>query len=242
LAAAGLALFTPSCSDNNSSLFITAVLYPQAPQCVLTPDLTSVSIGSGVLDLGFRKNYKGTLLVGNQLTSRGSKQTLRSETSRVTLRGAEINLNTSTGENLFQFSVNGSGFVDVSRGEDSGFGLFEAELIPASLGEQLTGLLEIPEGGSVQVVALVRVFGQTLGNQELTSSELSFPITVCTGCLVRYPLSAINLVTGFCLTGTTELPVPGCRLGQDDPIDCRSCAATNDLCKKIPGSGPDGGL
>src|SRR3954468_3826379 len=183
LAAAGLAIFTPSCSDNNSSLFITGVLYPTPPQCALTPELTAVSLGSGILDLGFRQNYKASLLVGNQLTSRGSKQTLRTETSRVTLRGAEVHLNTSTGQELFKFSVNGSGFVDVNRGEDSAFGLFEAELIPGSIGQQLTTTLGIPAGGTSQVIALVRVFGETLGNQELTSSELSFPITVCTGCL-----------------------------------------------------------
>ena len=236
--AAGLALFTPSCSDNNSSLFITNVLYPPPPQCTIQADLTSVSLGSGTLDLEFTKSYKAALLVGNQLTSRGSKQTLRTETSRVTLRGAEITLTTAQGQELFKFSVNGTGFVDVSRGEDSGFGLFGAELIPASIGEQLTGLLGIPPGGSSQVVALVRVFGSTLGNQELTSSELSFPITVCTGCLIEYPLAAIVPSSGECATGVTELPVPGCRPGQDDKIDCRSCASTHDLCRFPPESQP----
>jgi hypothetical protein len=242
-AAAGLAIFTPSCSDNNSSLFITNVLYPPPPQCTITADVTSTALGSGTLDLEFTKSYKAALLVGNQLTSRGSKQTLRTETSRVTLRGAEITLTTSTGQELYKFSVNGTGFVDVSRGEDSGFGLFGTELIPASIGEKLTEDLMIPAGGSNQVIALVRVFGTTLGNQELTSSELSFPITVCTGCLIEYPLAALvpigpNGATQVCARGATELPVPGCRPGQDDKIDCRACAATHDLCMSPPGSEP----
>jgi hypothetical protein len=241
VATAGLAIFTASCSDNNSSLFITGVLYSTPPQCVLTADLAETTLGSGTLDLAFTRSYSASLLVGNQLTSRGSKQTLRTETQRVTLRGAEINLTDSTGNSLFKFSVNGTGFVDVSRGEDSGFGIFGAELIPASIGEQLVKTLGISPGGSGQVIALTRVFGSTLGNQELTSSELSFPITVCTGCLIQFPLVALTPTDPqICIRGATELPIPGCRVGQDDPIDCRSCAATNTLCESPPGGGSSG--
>ena len=243
-ATAGLAIFTPSCSDNNSSLFITNVLYPTPPQCTITADLTSPALPSGTLDLAFTQSYEATLLVGNQLTSRGSKQTLRTETSRVSLRGAEVTLNNSTGQELFKYSVNGTGFVDVSRGEDSGLGLFAAEIIPASIGQQLTGLLAIPAGGSNQVVALIRVFGSTLGNQELTSAELSFPITICTGCLIDYPLAAIiPTKPPTCARNSNELPVPGCRRGQDDFVDCRSCAGTQDICLFVPVSElPDGGM
>jgi hypothetical protein len=43
-----------------------------------------------------------------------------------------------------------------------------------------------------QVIALVRVFGTTIENEDVASSELSFPITYCEGCLVHYPLAAIN--------------------------------------------------
>lgn len=245
-AAVGVAVFTPGCADNNSSLFIASVLYDLAPQCEVQADLTAPTLGGGTLDLAFRKTYEASLLVGNQLASRGSKETLRAETSRVTLRGAEITVSDSTGVDLYTFSVNGTGFVDVSRGEDSGLGIFEAELIPASIGDELLTRLNqfkmanksTSQETSQQVVAKVRVFGDTLGNEELTSSELSFPITYCEGCLINYPLEAIGVNPATnqpqCSNMLTNVPQGGCRLGQDDPVDCRTCSATLALCNNVP--------
>jgi hypothetical protein len=242
LGTAGSAVLAPGCADNNSSLFITAVLYRKPPQCVVIADQTQETLGGGVLDLSFTKSYVAALLVGNQLTSRGSKQTLRTETSRVTLNGAEITLTDSQGHEIARYSVNGTGFVDVSRGEDSGFGIFDAELIPASMGTKLDTAMTMTKMGianpslqtSDQVVARVRVFGSTLGNEDVTSSELSFPITYCQGCLVDFPLAAIDPTSNTCDVAPTDLPVGGCRVGQDDPIDCRVCASTMDLCNKVP--------
>jgi hypothetical protein len=239
-AAAGVPVLTPACADNNSSIFIAAVLYDPPPQCMVTADLTSTTLGGGTLDLAFRKTYDASLLIGNQLASRGSKQTLRTETSRVTLRGAEITVSDSTGADLYNFSVNGTGFVDVNRGEDAGLGIFDAELIPASIGDKLLTRLNafkvannsMSQETSQQIVAKVRVFGDTLGNEDLTSSELSFPITYCEGCLIEYPSEA-NL-NGKCGAMLTNLPQGGCRIGQDDPIDCRSCSSTLALCDDIP--------
>jgi hypothetical protein len=86
-----------------------------------------------------------------------------------------------------------------------------------------------------QVIALVRVFGTTIENEDVASSELSFPITYCEGCLVDYPLAAVNPQTDKCVNnGATEPPVAGCKPGQDDPIDCRTCASTNTLCENAP--------
>ncbi len=246
-ATVGVAVFAPACADNNSSLFISGVLYDQAPQCTVTADLTQPMLGGGTLDLAFRKTYEASLLVGNQLAARGSKETLRAETSRVTLRGAEVTLTSAQGTQLYRFSVNGTGFVDVSRGEDSGLGIFDAELIPASIGTELLGRLNALKMANMStsqdtsdlVVAKVRVFGDTLGNEDLTSSELSFPITYCEGCLIEYPLSTVTTVKGdpnlHCRGTATDLPQSGCRPGQDDAVDCRSCAATNPLCDIIPG-------
>jgi len=246
LVAVGAAALIPACADNNSSLFIANVLYDEPPQCIVIPDITSTSLGGGTLDLAFRKTYEASLLVGNQMAARGSKETLRAETSRVTLRGAEITISDSTGNTLYNFSVNGTGFVDVSRGEDAAYGIFDAELIPASVGDKLLARLNdlkaktnsTSQQTSDQVVAKVRVFGDSLGNEDITSSELSFPITYCEGCLIEYPLIAVGTADAMgvqhCQNDLTDLPVPGCRLGQDDPIDCRSCSATNTLCDVVP--------
>jgi hypothetical protein len=241
-ATVGVAVFAPACADNNSSIFIAGVLYDQPPQCFVIPTLVSPMLGGGTLDLAFRKTYEASLLVGNQLAARGAKENSRAETSRVTLRGAEVTLTSAQGAQLYRFSVNGTGFVDVSRGEDSGLGVFDAELIPASIGSELLdrlNTLKTMTGSTSQetsdlVVAKVRVFGSTLGNEDLTSSELSFPITYCEGCLIDYPLEALTLGTNTCGNMLASLPQGGCRRGQDDPVDCRTCSGSNPLCTNFP--------
>ncbi len=232
--AAATAVFSQGCADNNSSLFIVGVEYDKPPTCVVTADPTQEELGYGILDVAFRSDYQAWLLVGNQFTPRGSKQTLRTETTRINLRGAEVTLTNSDGSALKdgnttvgQFSVYGSGYADSSTSEEPGWGLFAADLIPSSVGDILAKPFNGKPGGINTVVATVRVFGNTLGNTSVTSGELSFPIQVCYGCLVQYPLEALvfptNGGTPTCSAGSTDIPVPGCRVGQDDTVDCRSC-------------------
>jgi hypothetical protein len=224
------------CADNNSTLFIAGVLYPKAPTCTVTNDPTSEILGSGTLDVAFRTDYQAWLLVGNQFAPRGSKQNLRTETTRIILTGAEVSLAKSSGEAIKggDFSVYGSGFVDSSLSEEPGFGLFEADLIPSTIGATLAAPL-IGTAKINAVVATVKVFGNTLGGQSVESAPLTYPIQVCYGCLVQYPLAALD-ATNQCLTNSTDAPIPGCRLGQDDYVDCRLCAGSIAYCKAPPGS------
>jgi hypothetical protein len=227
--AAATTIFTSACVDNNATMFIVGVLYRVAPGCTVTNDPNNTFLGSGILDVAFTKSYQATLLVGNQYTTRGNKQNLKVETTRVNLKGAEVTLKDSQGNETAKFSVYGSGFADSSKGEDPGYGIFDADLIPESIGQALADQLGKNRDARTQVVASVRVFGDSLGNQSVTSGELSYPIDICYGCLVTYPLTAVN-GKNECVATATEVPVTGCRLGQDDPIDCRSCKATYSVC------------
>jgi hypothetical protein len=104
-------------------------------------------------------------------------------------------------------------------------------IIPASIGVDLRESLEGEGlGSSVTVVAEVRVFGHTLGGDEIESAIFNFPIDVCYGCLVAFPLEAVE--NGSCLNATEAAPdFDGCRAGQDDPIDCRACVVSQpDVC------------
>src|SRR5690606_8651239 len=119
---------------------------------------------NGVLDRLFANDYTAALLIGNQLTARGSREQLRTETSRVTLRGAEVRLETLKGAELAPaFSSTATGFVDAAAGTDPSLSVMYASLIPASISSTL------PQG---TVVAKVRVFGNTLGGQDVESAEL----------------------------------------------------------------------
>jgi hypothetical protein len=213
LATAAAMGLSAGCAPNDSALFIRGVLAQQPPQCIVKNDPSSLMLGMGVLDREFAQTYVAALLVGNQLVRRGSKDQLRTETSRVRLEGAIVSVGTAAGSTIQEFSTIGTGFVDPGTGDEPGYGVMFATLIPPGAGAP---------GEVVNVT--VRVFGTTLGGQEIESGDISFPIAICQGCLVSYPSDAIDPATGQCLVGGDATVDPPCQPGQDDPMDCRLCA------------------
>ncbi|HMJ10785.1 MAG TPA: hypothetical protein VK524_05230, partial [Polyangiaceae bacterium] len=129
------------------------------------------------------------------------------------------------GKQLVEYTTDGTGFVDPSDGSTPGFGIMSVELIPP-------GLANLPD--NTDVVVGVRVFGDTLGGREVESSQLTFPIFVCNGCLVSYPNVAIDPASRAC--NSTEVPSdpPPCQVGQDDAVDCRYCAGSTGACQVAP--------
>ena len=207
-------LFASGCVNNESSLFIKGVLKLEAGDCTASADASGTMLAGGIMDPALTNRYMAALLVGNQMVPRGDPDQVRTETARVSLRGAEVRLADSEGNPLDEFSVDGTGFVDPSGGETPGYGIMFATLIPDSGG--------LPS----YVIANVKVFGRTLGGRELESNELAFPIEVCQQpCLISYPLEADDPSrSGYqcarAADGDLERP---CFLGQDEPVDCRLC-------------------
>ena len=231
----GTLAFAPSCATNDSSMFIVGVIDIDLSTCLAKPDTTAALLSGGVLDTAFRQDYTAFLLVGNQLTQRGSREQLRTETSRVSLRGAEVTLTTLAGKDIAlsptttaHFSTVGTGFVDPAAGDAPSYAAVSVNLIPAAV--VASGALP------AQVLAKIRVFGDTLGGKAVTSSELDFPITVCQGCLVTYPAQGDPTSTTYMcptpsstdMTATTAGP---CVQGQDVPFSCTMCSGAYDICK-----------
>lgn len=221
---APVALATQGCAENDTILFVRAVLKLQPGECIAKGDPNSVMLLGGVMDVHFTSNYNAALLVGNQLVRRGSKNQLRTESNRVVLKGAEVTLLTDQEETIAEFTVPGVGFVDVSSAEDPAYGVIATTLIPSGVGVS-AGKLYLVE---------VRAFGETLGGTEVTSAPLRYPIYTCDRCLISYPLDAADpaqLPTYVC-TSTEKLEdEPPCYAGQDDYIDCRACAAIDPACQ-----------
>jgi hypothetical protein len=220
------ALAAQGCEDNESSLFIVGVLAIEKTDCILTHEGTSILRTSGVLDLSLRSSYTAGLLVGSQLTQRGSRDQLRTETARLSLRGAEVRLESSTGGVIAEYTTIGTGFVHPAGGAEPGYGWMSVDLIPAGA----------PIGQGL-VVANVRVFGDTLGGAEIESNEYPFAIRVCHGCLVSYPAEAADMTQGpgvyLCAVRGDDTPVSEeqvCRIGQDVAVLCSDCAAQSAVC------------
>jgi hypothetical protein len=221
------AVASVGCADPETSIFIQHNLKIESPACVARSDPEATSLGSGLLDVAFNLEYTASLLVGNQLTPRGEKPKLRPETMRVQLRGAEVMLTDLQGNVIEDsFSVPGTGFIDPSAGENPGYGVTFAELIPATVGDRLRRQLEpVGRGASRTVIAEVRVFGDTLGGAEVESGPFIYPITVCYGCSVFFPLDALQATNNqqLCTNVGDFSGEFACRMGQDEGTDCRLC-------------------
>ncbi len=230
LLALGSLTLIAGCVDNDSSLFILGVIDTNQSTCLAKPDTTSAMLPSGTMDTEFINSYTADLLVGSQLTQQGSREQLRAETSRISLRGAEVTLTSLNGQKTYgKYSTVGTGFVDPSSGDAPTYAAMAVNIIPPGI----AGLSQ------TVVLAKIRVFGSTLGGESVTSSELDFPITVCRGCLVQYPASANDPASGskgyHCTdsastTSAAMAPVQPCLLGQDQPISCTLCVA-HPLCE-----------
>lgn len=221
-----------SCADNDTSLYVAAVLAPQAPACTFTADPSATQLLRGTLDVALNRSYSAVLLVANQLAPRGDKAQLRAETQGVELRGAEVRLTDAKGTVIEEFSTPTGGFVAPNTGETAGYGVTSVTLVPPDRGDRL--LESVSRDGARSVIANVRVFGDTLGGIEVTSGEFSFVIRVCAGCLIDFPPDALEAPAvgqpEECIGPAEDVKAEQCVFGQDARVDCRQCASQLAVC------------
>lgn len=246
-AATGTALMlgvVPGCADDESSLFIRQAQVPQAVSgggCKVDASASASVRMGGTLDVAIATQYVAHLLVGNQMVDRGSRNDIKTETSRVQLEGSEVYVTDASGKQIAgPYTVPGTGFIDPASGSNPSFGLINSVLIDSVTGSKLRAdLSEQPHGTIRRLTAHVKAFGRTLGGTEVSSGDWSFPIDVCYGCLVSFPLEAINpaLQQQPNCRGGAEAKIPSpCHVGQDDPVDCRIChavAPTSGVCEPV---------
>lgn len=233
-AAGGVLLLgiAPGCADSESVLFIRQVQIPQKSSggtCTVDNSPSAAHRAAGILDVAIASQYEATLLVGSQLVDRGSKDDLRTETSRVQVEGSEVYLTDSAGRTIGgPYTVPSAGMIDPANGTNPSFGLVQSVLVDSVTASKLASELSaLPRGTVRRLTSHVRVFGKTLGGTEVESGEWKYPIDVCYGCLVTYPREADSpsIQGPDCLNMGDEEPSVPCDPGQDDPVDCRICYA-----------------
>ncbi len=201
---ASSSVLASACVDNESSLFIRGCLVPSSSDCLVEPTSSSAVRFGGVLDASFLQGYSCPLLIGNQLVARGDADRLRTETSRVQITGADVEVLAEDGvSTLATFSVPASGFADPAQRSNPGYGSASVLLVDAQTAAQNIGKT---------VISRVVLLGRTLGGIDVESGAWEFPITICSGCLCNQTP---------CVTGATDDPVSPCNVGSDDPVDCR---------------------
>lgn len=237
LFALGAALSSSACVDNDSSLFVMGVFNLSSTQCLADPSDNAVLLPQGVLDRAFARSYRAALLVGSHLTERGSREKLRTETSRLQIEGAHVQVFGTTGGSV-SFDTPATGLANPASGTDPGVSVVFAQFIrPEDMGDPDNpddyGVLGPPG----QIIVRVRIFGTTLGGQEIESGAYDFPILVCRGCLVTYPPDAAvpNTTPNSPYLCSADVDTAQestiCYLGQDDAIPCTYCASYDDICR-----------
>jgi hypothetical protein len=216
------------CADNESEIYIRNVVAPD-DSCIYTPAEDGVGFLSGLLDGAVRYEYTAVLLIGNQTVARGDTDSLRTETSSVSIYEYDVRVLNAEGA-VFEgaaFTAPTAGYVGAKVGDEDGFGLASAVLIDGATGQALGQAAAI---SPQQAVAEVVVRGRTLGGNEVESRPFTFPISICSGCLVGFPIG-VGTETHACGGSPEELlEGSGCTPGQDG--DLYSC----DLCRDaVPG-------
>jgi hypothetical protein len=212
---------------------INAMIGGGSPQtCVVDFAPGAPTVLNGVLDVAFRQTYDASLVVGYRQAS-SDASSVRIALQQVTVRLEDMTGQTVWGPNETMVA----GFVDGVPGS-TGYGGIEATLIGAAFGSQLARELGSSMRAQSRLQSVVRVRGRTLDDVLLESDDWSFPITVCYGCLVVYPFDAVDpSLPRQPNCGRASAPgtvTRGCRVGQDDTIDCRVCKeldAANPVCE-----------
>jgi hypothetical protein len=119
--------------------------------------------------------------------------------------------------------------IEPDSGEDPGFGVVVATLIPAATSDAAANDLTSRTEFQTRI-AEVTVFGKTIGGLDFESAPFTYVIGICEGCLVDFPAEALDQ-DGLCNVPTTETIEAPCRFGQDDDVDCRLCAGGSPFCQ-----------
>ncbi len=163
------ALAAGGCADNRTTLFISGVRgFVPGDACEVELSLGGTQLLSGTFDPLPGFPYYAWLIVANGMQPLGENDTLRPETSRIQLQGAEISISEVSGAAAAPaFTVNFAATISPDPSEDPGVAVLPVPIVPASLGLD-------PGGYQVSIV----VFGETLGGTNVESGEFQFPVTV----------------------------------------------------------------
>ena len=218
----------PGCVHDNSTIFVADVLAPQyvtaGMACTFTADPTQPVLAEGTLDVGLTSEYSAVFLVGNQIVPRGDPTQPHTETSYVSVEGAVVTVTDSSGAQLDSFTTMAAGTIPPSSGTTPGFASLSVTIVDSAATAAI-----VMGGGAGRILSTVRFFGHTLGGESVESNNFGFPIDVCTGCLVDFPVTEQNnaLATPNCASAgaaataaATNVP---CVTGQDLKIDCSVC-------------------
>ena len=222
------AVMASGCTDRSPQ-----VLFVQYNQAVDRGTACTARAGSGIsrpigwMDIAVTNRYMLFPAVENGLppietvTATGATQ-LRLENNKLQITGATIYYDLPPD---LEADLAGQGvavpqgqFVFTSGSLQPGeIGALALEAVPPLVGQiiRLSTILK-ERYATTQILVRVTVEGVMLDGDTVNSNEFVYPLNVCNGCLVYFPI-------GDCtVTPDEPLELP-CFPGQDEGLDCRAC-------------------
>jgi hypothetical protein len=228
-----LPLAGTGCEANNQSLLIVGALAHADGSCLYTPG-TNIFLASPTLDAALAKTYTAYFEVRSQLVSRQDYQNVRAEPNRFVVTGAEVRLTDGLGNTLSSFTSLASGTPVEPQSANAAGAIVPITIIDPATAEKFARDLKPLD--KRQLVAFVKIFGQTLGNKSIESGEYQFVVSVCKQCLVSFSASATDPALPLPNCGAPRKDAaPGkgvCAIGQDDIVSCQDCQ-NNPGCKPV---------
>jgi hypothetical protein len=246
---AALGMFAQGCVDNGVSFNIIQSQVPTAggtTGCLVGIDPTSTHRNEGILDLSVATRYIMYPLYMSEIIASQGRVRGRPEARGLFVDGADIELSTPGAmAPAFRYRVISTTYVPPASPEGAGFATGTLEILPDAIGAQLAAQLCVPDTTDVtdacpvpiwpndpahrqQLIATIRPFGHTMGQVQVSSEPFVYPITLCCHCLVQFQSASDNpSVVGPDCNSSMGSPTISCNPGQDDPLDCRTCALGN---------------
>ncbi|MDA3862662.1 MAG: hypothetical protein PF689_02225 [Deltaproteobacteria bacterium] len=177
-----LVMATGSCAENSASLVI---IQNQAPEegCTASNQVSTDFLSHGIIDVGAARygldpRYIGWFVVENNLTSTVESNGI--ELNKVEIKQANVSLNlgaagSNLGSEYTKFSD--STFVSIPPDETRSV---QVNLIHPNVADRLN----IQEGQFIEGFASLQIIGE-IGGTEIETNKITFPITICYGCLVQ---------------------------------------------------------
>ena len=253
---AALGVVAQGCVDNEISFFIEQAQIPQATGttgCTLSSDPNTLHRNQGLLDVSVRSTFVMYPLYRSEILAYDRRVSGRPEVRGMFVDGANVELHVGNemglppsglAGNLTAYQVVSTTYIDPASTEGPGFSVGNLEIIPAQVGAavarqicqpittDVSAACPIPRypDQSLAVVAVIRPFGHTMGGIQVSGSHFVFPVTFCCHCLVQFDSASDNpAIAGPDCNSSTGMAVAACDPGQDDPVDCRTCALGNPL-------------
>ena len=162
-----------------------------------TVDADGPLLANGVMDRLLTDRYVAMLKIENP------------GEADVAVRGASVVLSDTEGNSLREFTVDGGGLAKPGEAIAS-----QAIVVPG------------PSGLPDHVIASITAEGETPSGTRVKSQALTFTVQLCSGCLIEYPVDAMDAATALCSRMPDEDLIEPCVFGQDTMVDCRLCAMT----------------